>query len=198
MKKFSTKVVALTLAAGLLVGGTVGGTLAWLMDKTTSVVNTFTVGDINITLTENATDFKMIPGNTITKDPVITVEGGSEACWLFVKIEETESQDSQIVNGSDNKTEDTYIIYDLVNDWTQLNGNPGVYYRSVGALAEDQTFKVLAEDKVSVPNTVSKDMLNELSKDPDPLVLELSFTAYAVQSANVDSAQDAWDAISAQ
>ena len=31
----------------------------------------------------------MIPGKTLAKDPMVTVEAGSEACYLFVKVEET-------------------------------------------------------------------------------------------------------------
>ena len=40
------------LAVVLVLCCAVGGTLAWLTQKTDAVVNTFTVGDINITLTE--------------------------------------------------------------------------------------------------------------------------------------------------
>ena len=52
MKK---KTLALVLALTLLVAGVVGGTLAWLTDQTAEVKNTFTVGDINIGLTETTT-----------------------------------------------------------------------------------------------------------------------------------------------
>ena len=88
MKK---KTLALVLALTLLVAGVVGGTLAWLTDQTAEVKNTFTVGDINIGLTETTADYKMIPGNTIAKDPTVTVKANSEACWLFVKVEVRES-----------------------------------------------------------------------------------------------------------
>ena len=71
MKK---KILALVLALTLLVAGVVGGTLAWLTDRTAEVKNTFTVGDINIGLTETTADYKMVPGNTIAKDPTVTVK----------------------------------------------------------------------------------------------------------------------------
>lgn len=102
--KFSTKAVALVLAGGLLAGATVGGTLAWLMDTTSAVTNTFVVGDINIELDESKLldtgvletaervysndDYKILPGNNQPKDPVVTVNAGSEACWLFVEVTE--------------------------------------------------------------------------------------------------------------
>ena len=76
MKK---KTLALVLALTLLVAGVVGGTLAWLTDQTAEVKNTFTVGDINIGLTETTADYKMVPGNTIAKNPTVTVKADSEA-----------------------------------------------------------------------------------------------------------------------
>ncbi|MEI3142371.1 MAG: TasA family protein [Oscillospiraceae bacterium] len=104
MKK---KTLALVLALTLLVAGVVGGTLAWLTDQTAEVKNTFTVGDINIGLTETTTDYKMVPGNTIAKDPTVTVKANSEACWLFVKVTESENLD-------------TFITYAIAEGWTAL------------------------------------------------------------------------------
>ena len=83
MKK---KTLALVLALTLLVAGVVGGTLAWLTDQTAEVKNTFTVGDINIGLTETTTDYKMVPGNTIAKDPTVTVEEGSDLSYVRMKV----------------------------------------------------------------------------------------------------------------
>ena len=40
--------VALLVAIALLIGCAAGGTMAWLMDKTTAVTNTFVAGNINI------------------------------------------------------------------------------------------------------------------------------------------------------
>ena len=94
MNTKKTKIVVLVLALALVLGGVIGGTLAWLVAETPAVTNTFTVGNIDITLTETAAtaennyapSFKMVPGATIAKDPVVTVVKGSEACWLFVEI----------------------------------------------------------------------------------------------------------------
>lgn len=170
MKK---KTLALVLALTLLVAGVVGGTLAWLTDQTAEVKNTFTVGDINIGLTETTTDYKMVPGNTIAKDPTVTVKAESEACWLFVKVTESENLD-------------TFITYAIAEGWTELQD--GVYYREVPASNVDQTFSVLKGDAVTVKDTVTKAMLT--AKDfANPT---LTFKAYAVQKDNVASASDAW------
>ena len=143
MKK---KTLALVLALTLLVAGVVVGTLAWLTDQTAEVKNTFTVGDINIDLTETTADYKMVPGNTITKDPTVTVKANSEACWLFVKVTESENLD-------------TFITYAIAEGWTALSGVDGVYYREVPASTADQTFSVLADDAVTVKSNVTKTML---------------------------------------
>lgn len=88
-RSVSGRLFVLMLALVLVLGCAVGGTVAWLVAKTDPVVNTFTYGDINITLTETTGEnYKIIPGVDIGKDPKVTVKAGSEACWLFVKVEE--------------------------------------------------------------------------------------------------------------
>lgn len=170
MKK---KTLALVLALTLLVAGVVGGTLAWLTDQTAEVKNTFTVGDINIGLTETTTDYKMVPGNTIAKDPTVTVKANSEACWLFVQVTESENLD-------------TFITYAIANGWTKLKS--GVYYREVSASDADQPFSVLAGNAVTVNNTVTKEMLT--AKDfTNPT---LTFKAYAIQKDHFTTPADAW------
>lgn len=172
MKK---KTLALVLALTLLVAGVVGSTLAWLTDQTAEVKNTFTVGDINIGLTETTTDYKMVPGNTIAKDPTVTVKANSEACWLFVKV--TESTDLK-----------DFITYAIAEGWTALPGVDGVYYREVPASAADQTFSVLADDAVTVKSDVTRTML-ETAKTDAPT---LTFQAYAIQRDHFATADAAW------
>lgn len=192
MKKgFSRKAFLFTLAAVLLIGCSVGGTLAWLTANTDAVKNTFTVGNINITLTETKKDFKMVPGCTIAKDPKVTVETGSEACWLFVKIAESANLDDFI----------TYTVVTGENGWTALTdadndgiADDGVYYRQVPApTAADTTFSVLKDDEVTVLDTVTKEMMNGLTITTYPT---LTFTAYACQlykSNGVEfTAAEAW------
>lgn len=174
MKK---KTLALVLALTLLVAGVVGGTLAWLTDQTAEVKNTFTVGDINIDLTETTTDYKMVPGNTIAKDPTVTVKANSEACWLFVKV--TESTDLK-----------DFITYTIANGWTKLQD--GVYYREVPASAADQTFSVLTGDAVTVKSDVTRTML-ETAKTDAPT---LTFQAYAIQKDHFATAAAAWAEVS--
>lgn len=174
MKK---KTLALVLALTLLVAGVVGDTLAWLTDQTAEVKNTFTVGDINIGLTETTTDYKMVPGNTIAKDPTVTVKANSEACWLFVKVTESANLDD-------------FITYAIATGWTELEA--GVYYREVPASAADQTFSVLAGDAVTVKSDVTRAML-ETAKTDAPT---LTFKAYAIQKDHFATADAAWAEVS--
>ena len=82
-RSVSSKTFIVMLALMLVIGCAVGGTVAWLTQKTDAVVNTFTYGDINIELTETKPEnqqAKIIPGVDIVKDPKVTVKANSEAC----------------------------------------------------------------------------------------------------------------------
>ena len=162
MKK---KSLALLLAIAIVVVGAVAGTVAWLTDKTPSVTNTFTTSDINIELKETKNNFQMIPGWTIAKDPKVTVKAGSEACYLFVKLEESK-------NFAD------FMTYEMADGWEALPGNDGVYYREVAAATADTTFGVLKDNQVTVKDTVTKAQMNALTADTYPT---LTVTAYASQ-----------------
>ncbi len=178
MKKFrelSGKLVVAMLAVTLLIGCAIGGTVAWLTAKTDAVVNTFTYGDINITLAETTgTDYKIIPGKNINKDPKVTVKKDSEACWLFVKVEE---EGTFVANK---------VTYSIADGWTALAGQTGVYYREVGAVTADTSFDVIRDNKVYVSDTLTKEDIQNITNPT------LTFTAYAVQKDGIADAATAW------
>ena len=162
----------------------VGGTLAWLTDSTQEVKNTFTTSDIEITLTESENlDLKMVPGFTITKDPKVTVKAGSEACWLFVKVEKSDNLDS-------------FISYTVDSSWTALDGVTGVYYREVAATTADTDFPVLTSNQVTVKKEVTKSQMEAL-KAENAVQPTLTFTAYATQlyknNTTKFTAAEAWE-----
>lgn len=189
MKKFrelSGKLVVAMLAVTLLIGCAIGGTVAWLTATTDSVVNTFTYGDINITLAETTgTNYKIIPGVDISKDPKVTVNGGSEDCWLFVKVEEA----GTFVEGK--------VTYSIADGWTKGDGTnipENVYYREVTAAAADTIFDVIQGNKIIVSSDLTKAEINNLAEaNKTPT---LTFTAYAVQKDGIDTAADAWAKVS--
>lgn len=187
-RSVSSRAFIALLALVLVIGCVAGGTVAWLVAKTEPVVNTFTYGKINIDLTETTgTSYKIIPGTNIAKDPKVTVAADSEACWLFVKVEETGTFVAD------------KVTYAIANGWTQGDGTEipsNVYYREVSA--EDAktgvNYYVLAGN-ATYPNgviTVSADLTKENIPAANPT---LKITAYAVQQENIADAATAWSKI---
>ena len=178
----STRAFVALLALVLVIGCVAGGTVAWLVAKTDPVVNTFTYGDINIGLTESTgTSYKIIPGKDISKDPKVTVKGGSEACWLFVKVEKT----GTFVDGK--------VTYTIADGWTQGDDTKipaNVYYRAVDAVTADTDFGVLKDNKVIVSENLTKEEIKDIAAQP-----KLTFTAYAVQKDGIADAATAWSKI---
>ena len=147
MKK---KGLALVLALTLLVVCVATGTLAWLTAKSDVVTNTFTTSDIKVKLEETTgTEYKMVTGYTISKDPKATVLVGSEECYLFVKLDKSAGFD-------------TYLEYTIADGWTQLEGVDGVYYREVLTANIGTPYSVLKGDQVTVKGTVTKEQMNAL------------------------------------
>ena len=99
--KTRSKALLLTLCAVLLVAASVMGTMAYLT-STDTVENTFTVGNVKITLDEakvntdgtpaapaervKANEYKLLPGHTYTKDPTVTVKAVSESSYVRMKV----------------------------------------------------------------------------------------------------------------
>ena len=193
------KVLALVLAVVLVLGAVIGTTVAWLITNTTPVVNTFTYGDINITLEETDTgldedndkktnQYQMVPGKEIDKDPKVTVLKNSEDCWLFVKLEKSSNFDQ-------------FMTYEMAEGWTELDATkyPGIYYREVAMSDNDAEFTVLKDNKVTVKTDVTKDMFNKLDADANNKIYpQLKVTAYAVQKAGVDTPAAAWELVIGQ
>ena len=99
--KTRSKALLLTLCAVLLIAASVLGTMAYLTSSA-EVKNTFTVGKVEIKLDEakvnadgipvegaarvTANSYKLMPGNTYTKDPTVTVKAGSEESYVRMKV----------------------------------------------------------------------------------------------------------------
>ena len=184
----SIKIAALIAAIVLVIGCTAGGTVAWLVSKPNAITNVFTVGDINATLTEAATEFKIVPGVDIFKNPVATVEAKSEDCYLFVELTE-ENWPAFTEAGSTTRK----VEYEIADGWIELTPKHGVYYREVTKSDTDQKFPVLKDNKVTVSNTLTKEEADAIQKAP-----KLTVAVYAVQKEGMGSAAEAWAAANAQ
>ncbi len=190
--KTKTKALVLSLCAVLLVAVSVFTTIAYLQSRD-EVNNTFTVGKVKITLDEAKVDqygdkeddtrvqknaYKLIPGHTYVKDPTVHFQAGSEASYLFVKVE----------NGLADIEADTKIAAQITtNGWTALNSETGVYYKKVDAnntnAAVDykvfNTFKLKSDANVEGYENAT-----------------ITVTAYAIQADGFDTATAAWAEVS--
>ncbi len=192
--KNAKKIIGLVLAAVLLVSASVMGTLAYLT-STDEVTNTFTVGNVAITLDEapvdadgvatagnrvKANSYKLLPGHEYDKDPTVHVASGSENCWLFVKI------DNQIVD-----IEDDVTIADQMaaNGWIIIDETNHIYGRETTNKAGDN---VVVFETVKVIGTIENDAL--AAYEGKTVVV----TAYAIQADGFDTAAAAWTAAGAQ
>jgi len=184
-RSVSSRAFIALLALVLVIGCVAGGTVAWLVATSDTVTNTFTYGNIDIALAETTgTNYKIIPGTNIEKNPKVTVTAGSEACWLFVKVEK--------VGDIGTSTTDP-VHYAIDTGWTQLKDKDGkdvsgVYYRQVGAVDNDTAFNVLKDNKIIVSGELTKETINGYAVQQP----KLTFTAYAVQKENIPTAADAW------
>lgn len=184
-RTFGNKSLALVLACVLLVGGVIGGTVAWLTAKTNEVTNVFTTSDIGVELEETTETYKMIPGWTISKDPKAWITEGSEDAYLFVKVEKSANFDN-------------FMTYEIANGWTELESaadtNYKVYYREVTSsqMGQGNASAILKDNKVTVKDTVTKEMMS-----PEGVAKPtLTFTAYASQlmknNTTKFTAEQAW------
>jgi len=195
MKKRTT---ALLLACVLILGVAIGGTVAWLVDVTDEVENIFTIGDITIELWENEyvpatntlndevkvnageiNNYPFLPGDVMPKNPTVTVKGGSEACYLFVKVTADKNTFGDPAKNVLNYEVDTAV-------WTQLEVDgvpvPGVYFKELPqATNSDTNYSVLSSEQVSVDENITKSHAEGMKTNKP----NLSFKAAAVQHKNI-------------
>lgn len=177
----------------LLVVSTVFVTLAWLTDTNNVITNTFTVGDISISLTETPVDadgnattgarvtentYKLFPGKEYDKDPTIFLSESSEECYLFIKV--------------DNQLGDVLDTADLAqqltqNGWTLVDGESNIYQYRTTASGGDQV--VIIETIKIVESATDADLQAVSDK-------QLVINAYAIQAEGFDTSAEAWSVLS--
>lgn len=178
MKRKALLISLIALAMALCMFA--GATIAYLFVKTNTVTNTFSPSNIGLTLLETKNNFKMVPGEEIEKDPIVTVTNDVD-CYVFVKVEKSSNYGTYLAD---------YIIAAGWNELTSAAGtNYKVYYRTVGANDTTKAFDVLAGNKVKVLTSVTKEQMEAIKTSNQPT---LSFTAYAIQTAGFDTAAAAW------
>ena len=172
----------------------VTGTIAWLIDTTPTITNTFTPSNVDVDLVETkggtTKEFKMIPGTTIEKDPKVTVDTDIP-CYVFVKVEE--NLGAWTTFATNGKTFKTFLEYSIFSEWTAVPGTTGVYYFVAGGDDEKQ---VLTGNAITVSGAnVTKTMMDALYDQNGEVIdnlPKLSFTAYAIQQEGSADAAAAW------
>lgn len=165
MKK---KIVALCLAGCLAATAVIGGTMAYFTD-TDAETNVFTVGNVDIDLTEpnwnvgGAESENVYPGEPLAKDP--TVENiGNNPCFVRISV----SNLDQFGEKGDITYRTGYVDGALGTDWV-LHTDGYFYYTKV--LAEGATTGALF-DQIVMPTGLTG---NEVAED-------IVVTAEAVQA----------------
>ena len=214
MKK--SKVLITALCAVLLVTVSVLGTLAYLTSQD-EVVNTFTVGKVNISLDETAVNadgteiagadrvkennYHLIPGQTYIKDPTLTVKAKSEDSYVrmlltlncadeFDAIYTPDKADlTTIFNGYDA----TNWIYETVTRDTAKNTITYEFrYKEVVAKSATDTKLDALFDSITVPSAFdSKDMKSIAD-------LKITVVGHAIQATGFANAESAWTAFNEQ
>lgn len=221
MKSKTTKALLLTLCAVLLIAGSVLGTLAYLSDRD-KVVNTFTVGDVQIKLdeadvdedgnpvdsdndgeadrTEEGNQYHLVPGQTYPKDPTVTVEAGSEPSYVRMLVTINCASQLKAIFGDD------FLPQNYVDGWDEekwacvgvaedTEANTLTYefrYHSIVGPNGTDTKLEPLFTHFTLPGQVTGDQLATIA------ALEIDVEGHAIQAATFADADAAWDAFDAQ
>ena len=176
MKNKILKGAILVCAAVLLVAASVLGTLAYLTSSS-AVSNTFTVGNVGIQMLESkvnpdgtpVTPTEKVDGNSYhlqpcgeyTKDPVITVQGGSDVSYLFVKVR-NDIRSIEAESGTTCKGGNVYkkmVEQATENGWIFIgrtfNVNVYVYKTLVGGVKDDVEYPIFEKFMIAEEADVS-------------------------------------------
>ena len=206
MKKKLMTVLALVLVIAM----SVAGTYAYLTYRDT-VVNTFTVGDVQIKLDEaaanadgtlvpdadrvKANSYKLLPGHEYNKDPMVTVLEGSESSYVKMTVTFTKAAELDAIfapNGANLLS--IFKGYDSTN-WelknvtkdTQNNTRTYEFWYKEAVAAPDADVALDALfDSIIVPGTITNAQLATI-KD-----MTITVNAYAIQADGFADAADAW------
>jgi predicted ribosomally synthesized peptide with SipW-like signal peptide len=210
--KTRSKALLLTLCAVLLVAASVLGTMAYLT-STDEVTNTFTVGQVKIKLDEakanpdgslvanadrvKANEYKLLPGHTYNKDPMVTVLSGSESSYVKMTVTFSKANEldaifapggadlTSIFNGYDAAK---WIAKGNTKDATANTRTYEFWYKeTVGAPTADVALDALF-DSITVPGTITNEQLATIEG------MTITVNAYAVQADGFANAEAAWAA----
>ena len=208
--KTKSKALLLTLCAVLLVAASVMGTMAYLT-STDKVENTFTVGNVAIKLDEakvktdgtpvtpadrvKANSYKLLPGHTYNKDPMVTVLKGSESSYIKMTVTFTKAAELDAIftpNGADMTS--IFNGYDSSN-WTYKGNTKNAadntrtyefWYKEAVAAPDGNVALDALFDSITVPGSITNEQLKTIEG------MTITVNAYAIQADGFTDAADAW------
>jgi len=208
MKKHLSTILLIALVAAI----SIGATLAYLTDED-KAVNTFTVGKVGIELDEAKVDeygfeiegadrvktneYKLIPGHSYVKDPMVTVDAGSEESYVRMIVKINKAAALKNVFGND------FLPQDFVKGWDANIWNTTTlvveendvltyefrYHKTVTTL-EPKADKELEPlfTGIDFPGNVTAEQLLTLEG------LQIDIEAHAIQADGFADADAAWAA----
>ncbi|SDM66244.1 TasA family protein [Acetanaerobacterium elongatum] len=172
MKKRSILVTAISLV--LVAALSIGGTMAYFTRTSDTKENKFTVGNINIELTEPgfvpADALKLVPGDSIAKDPQVK-NTGANPCYLRIAVTGLDFVAASTNAAATLKAPTGFTLegldltnYEIVND----NGKIYAYYKSI------------LNPDVTTPKLFTAVSLNrDVEENDEGLVKQFNITVYA-------------------
>lgn len=180
------KILAVALAASMAVLAVGGSSLAYFTD-TDSADNVFTVGNIDVVLTEPNWDKEgeaeaedMYPGEPVAKDPTVTNTGANPA---VVRIKVTLPGDKDY--GLQYRTD--YVTGKLGDNW--VDGGDGYFYYTLPLDKEHPTTDALF-DQVVLGTNVTNDYTGEekhIDVKVEAVQAQGIFTKYADMEDGIDA-----------
>lgn len=210
--KTRSKALLLSLCAVLLVAATIFGTMAYLT-STDTVTNTFTVGKVNIKLDEakanpdgslvanadrvKANSYKLLPGHTYSKDPMVTVLSGSESSYVKMTVTFSNANELDAIFAPDGANlTSIFSGYDAANWIAKGNTKDATantrtyefwYKEAVAAPTADVALDALF-DSITVPGEITNEQLATIER------MTITVNAYAIQADGFADAAAAWAA----
>ena len=208
MKKKLMTVLALVLVIAM----SVAGTYAYLTSAD-QVVNTFTVGDVQIKLDEakanadgslvanadrvKANSYKLLPGHTYNKDPMVTVLKGSESSYVKMTVTFSNAAELDAIfapNGADMTSifngynSANWIYKGNTEDTTANTRTYEFWYKETVAAPDADVALDALFDSITVPGGIKNDQLKTIEG------MTITVNAYAIQADGFANAEAAWAA----
>ena len=207
MKKKLMTVLALVLVIAM----SVAGTYAYLTSQDT-VTNTFTVGNVQIKLDEakanpdgslvanadrvKANSYKLLPGHTYNKDPMVTVLKGSESSYVKMTVTFSNAAELDAIfepNGANllsifNGYDSTNWIYKGNTKNADNTRTYEFWYKDTVAAPDADVALDALFDSITVPGGINNDQLATIKG------MTITVNAYAIQADGFANADAAWAA----